>query len=61
MKIKQLAEQTKKGVACEHEYKIFKQTIRPDNIKFGKGQAYFKVKACIKCKDKKYLDYTVEK
>lgn len=59
MKIKHLAKENKQ--VCEHEFKIFKQTIRPDNPSFGNGEAYFKVKACIKCKEKKYLDYTVEK
>jgi hypothetical protein len=59
-KIKRLTEEKKQEDTCDHEFKIFKQTLRPDNEQFH-GVAYFKVKACIKCKDKQYLDYTVEK
>lgn len=44
---------------CEHEYKRFKETVRKDNTKF-RGDAYFIVLACLKCKDKRRINYVVE-
>jgi hypothetical protein len=52
---------------CEHEWKRFKQTVRPErtDLQNEKGYvykgsgAYFVVRACEKCKEKQYIDYKV--
>ncbi len=53
---------------CDHEWKKFKQTIIPTrtdlDLKLGHdyigGKAYFIVKGCTKCKEKRVIDYVKE-
>ncbi len=52
---------------CEHEWQFFKEQIQVDHVvktlpgghqaQYTGGAAWFKVKACIKCHLKQYLDY----
>jgi len=49
---------TKILVKCEHEYIIIKEAVRADNDEF-KGSAIFTIKKCMKCDDKKIIDYKV--
>jgi len=54
----------------EHEWKDYKQTVIPQQrtqsqvnkgMDYKGGYAYFTLRACVKCKAKIYLDYSVEK
>lgn len=53
---------------CKHEYKHFKETIRPERTRaneikgyvYKKGQSYFVVKACELCKEKVRISLVIE-
>lgn len=49
----------KEQAECDHEWQVFRETIRADNPNFG-GAAYFRVQGCLKCKTKKRLELVVE-
>lgn len=43
-----------------HEYKHYKESVRPDNDKYTRGTAYFIVKACTGCKTSQRLSFNIE-
>ncbi len=54
--------------ACEHEWKLFKQTIEQERTPsqeakgyfYKRGRAYFIVKGCIKCHIKRNINMRIE-
>lgn len=51
---------------CDHEWRVFRKTVHPDRPRasmpmFRGSGAYFVVKACIKCHEKRNVDYVVER
>lgn len=43
-----------------HEYKHYKESVRPDNELYTHGPAYFIVKACEVCKTSQRLNFNIE-
>lgn len=46
-------------LACDHDRREFKETVRADNPKF-EGAAHFVVVACVKCREKRRQKLVVE-
>lgn len=56
---RQEAESAAEANPCDHTWQMFRETVRADNSRF-QGAAYYRVKACMKCKEKKRLELVVE-
>ena len=45
---------------CAHDWSKYRQTVLPDGKSKFTGTAYFVVRGCAKCKEKRTIDYIVE-